>query len=367
MRLERKCKIGVLILALLLMLSFYVGGGRSAVNTVPPAPPWFVPCFKLPDKVDFCGEPVPIAASEDVRERFDREFTIVTQSHAQVYLWLKRKGRYFPGVERMLSRMGLPDDLKYVAVAESDLTPYAVSQVGAVGPWQFMSGTACRYGMICNAQVDDRYDFQKSAGAAFQYLKQLHDMFHSWTLAAAAYNCGEKRLQAAMELDKANSYYNLVLPQETERYVFRIIAIKEVMAHPAQYGYYLPKGFGYPPSSFDRVEVRLPGPMPISAAALSAGLTYRAVKLLNPELISNVIPGGDSTVRVPKGSAEQFSKAVAAWKAAYKPAVLVYKVCRGESLDSIARKFNVTKVQLCKWNHISGNKIRIGRKIKIFR
>ncbi|MGC9195078.1 MAG: transglycosylase SLT domain-containing protein [Syntrophobacteraceae bacterium] len=367
MRLERKCKVGVLILAFVLMLGFYVGGGQSAVNTVPPAPPWFVPCFKLPDKVDFCGEPVPIAASEDVRERFDREFTIVTQSHAQVYLWLKRKERYFPRIEGLLSRMGLPDDLKYVAVAESDLTPYAVSQAGAVGPWQFMSGTACRYGMICNAQVDDRYDFAKAGAAAFQYLKQLHDLFHSWTLAAAAYNCGEKRVQAAMELDKATSYYDLVLPRETERYVFRILAIKEVMTNPAQYGYYLPKGFGYPPASLDRVPVSLPGPMPISAAAEAAGVTYRTVKLLNPELISSVIPGGDCTVRVPKGRAEQFRKGVAAWKAAYKPVVVVYKVCRGESLDSIAHKFNVTKVQLCKWNHIEGNKIRIGREIKIFR
>jgi hypothetical protein len=231
MPLERKCRIGVLLLVVVLMLGFYNGGGRSAVESGPAAPSWFVPCFKLPSKADFCGEAVPMGTS-DVDERFDREFTIVTQSHAQVYLWLKREGRYFPRVEGLLARLGLPSDLKYVAVAESDLMSHVVSAAGAAGPWQLMADTGVRFGITRNAAIDERYDFERSATAAFAYLKHLHDVLHSWTLAAAAYNCGENRLESAMAKDGSQSYYSLVLPQETERYIFRILAIKEVLENP---------------------------------------------------------------------------------------------------------------------------------------
>lgn len=363
---DRTCKVGVLVLVSVLFLGFYGLRSRGAVNSAPPAPSWFVPCFRLPARANFCGEPVPLGSS-DVSERLDREFTIVTQSHAQVYLWLKRERRYFPWVAQTLARMGLPDDLKYVAVAESDLTSRAVSPAGAVGPWQFMAPTACRYGMTCNAEVDDRHDFERSTVSAFEYLKHLHDVFQNWTLAAAAYNCGEKRVEAALAKDGSTSYYDLVLPQETERYVFRILAIKEVLEHPARYGYYLPKGAGYPPVLFSTVRVSLPGPMPILSAAGAAGVTYRAMKLLNPELVSDVIPRGDSTVRVPEGRAGQFTKGVAAWKAAYKPVVLVHQVERGETLESIAHRYSTTRKELCRWNHISGDKIRIGQKLTILR
>lgn len=370
MSLEKKCKVGVLILVLILIVGFYDLRGHSAVNNAPPAPSWYVPCFRLPSKASFCGEPVPLG-SWDVRDRFDREFTIVTQSHAQVYLWLKREQRYFPWLDGMLARMGLPSDLKYVAVAESNLMSYAVSSAGATGPWQFMASTACRYGMTCNSVIDDRYDFEKSATAAFRYLKHLHDVFHNWTLAAAAYNCGEKRIEDAIKLDRSDSYYNLVLPIETERYIFRILAIKQVMEHPEKYGYYLPRGAGYRPIIFSRVRVRLPGPMPIIVAAESAGVTYRAIKVLNPELISDVIPRGNSTVRVPEGRAKRFQRGVAAWKSAwkptYKPAFVVHRVRRGETLDSIARRYHVTRGQLCRWNHITGSKILIGQRLKIHR
>ena len=364
---ERKCRIGVLVLVLFLMLGFYNGGGRSAVQSGPAAAPsWFVPCFKLPVKADFCGEAVPFGSC-DVDERFDREFTIVSQSHAQVDLWLKRKDRYFPWVEGVLSRMGLPSDLKYVAVAESDLMAHVVSPAGAAGPWQLMPDTSVRFGITRSAAVDERYDFEKSATAAFQYLKRLHDLFHNWTLATAAYNCGETRLQTAIEKDKSDSYYSLVLPRETERYVFRIMAIKEVLENPDKYGYYLPKGSGYAPLLFDSVRVTLPGPMPIAVAAEATGTTYRDIKVLNPELISDVVPAGDSTVRVPAGRGKQFEKGVAAWKAARKPLVEVHQVLRGETLDSIARRYNATKVQVCNWNHIAGNRVKIGQKLKILR
>jgi len=366
MMLERKCRLGVLVLVLILMLGFYGAGGRSEVDSRPPAVTWVVPYFEIPGKAELCGEAVPLG-SADVRERFDREFTIVTQSHAQVYLWLKRTERYFPWIEKQLASRGLPDDLKYVAVAESDLIPSAVSHAGAAGPWQFMASTATTYGITQSDAIDERYDFEKSAAAALGYLKDLHEMFGNWTLAIAAFNCGERRIQGEIGKQKANSYYFLKLPQETERYVFRILAIKEVLENPEKYGYHLPRGAGYQPIIFERVRVQLPGPMPIAAAAESTGVTYRELKVLNPCLVSDVIPKGDLTIRVPEGRGKRFDKVVEVWKSTFKPSVLMHKVSRGETLDSIARKYNSTRQQICGWNNIAGNKIRAGQTLKIYR
>ena len=366
MPLERRCRLGVLVLVLILMLGFYGAGGWGGVDSRPPALTWLVPYFGLPEKAELCGEAVPLG-SADVRERFDREFTIVTQSHAQVYLWLKRTERYFPWIEKQLAARGLPDDLKYVAVAESDLMPWAVSHAGAAGPWQFMADTASSYGMTQSAAIDERYDFEKSALAAFGYLKDLHDMFQNWTVAIAAFNCGERRIEVEIGKQKAKSYYFLKLPQETERYVFRILAIKEVLENPEKYGYHLPKGAGYQPIIFERVKVDLPGPMPIAVAAESAGVTYRELKVLNPCLVSDVIPKGDLTIRVPEGRGKRFEKEVEVWKSTFKPSVLVHKVSRGDTLDSIALKYNATRQQICIWNNIAGNKIRVGQTLKIYR
>ncbi len=366
MPLERRCRLGVLVLVVILMLGFYGAGGWGGVDSRPPAVSWVVPYFGLPEKAELCGEAAPLG-SADVRERFDREFTIVAHGHAQVYLWLKRTERYFPWIEKQLASRGLPDDLKYVAVAESDLIPCAVSPAGAAGPWQFMANTAACYGITQSAAIDERYDFEKSAVGAFGYLKDLHDKFQNWTVAIAAYNCGERRIEVEIRKQNASSYYFLKLPQETERYVFRILAIKEVLENPEKYGYQLPRGAGYQPLIFERVKVDLPGPMPIAVAAQSAGVTYRELKVLNPCLVSDVIPKGDLAIRVPEGRGKRFEKEVEAWKSTFKPSVLVHKVLRGDTLDSIARKYNSTRQQVCIWNNIAGNKIRVGQTLKIYR
>jgi len=177
-----------------------------------------VPYFSMPQQSDLCGEPVPLQI-EDVRERFDREFTLVVYNHAQVYLWLKRKERFFPSLERQLAQQKLPDDLKYVAVAESDLLAHAKSPAGAVGPWQFISTTGAHYGLDQTHLVDERHDFDKSTLSAFRYLQDLRNQFQNWTVAIAAYNCGERRMQDEMRKQKVNDYYSLKLPLETERYV----------------------------------------------------------------------------------------------------------------------------------------------------
>ncbi len=366
MPLERKCRLGVLVIVSMLMIGFYGAGSWGGVDLRTPVPVFNVPYFELPEMAELCGEAVPLGSS-DVRERFDREFTIVVESHAQVYLWLKRAERYFPWIEKQLASRGLPDDLKYLAVAESDLMNSAVSHAGAAGPWQFMSNTAGNYGITQSTAIDERYDFEKAASAAFRYLKDLHDSFQNWTLAIAAYNCGQQRVWGEIGKQKCSSYYFVKLPQETERYVFRILAIKEVLGDPEKYGYHLPNGAGYKPIIFERVRVSLPGPMPICSAAESAGITYRELKVLNPSFVSDVIPKGDFTIRVPEGRGKKFEREVEVWKSAYKPTFLVHKVSRGETLGLIARKYNLTGQQICGWNKISGNKVRVGQTLKIYR
>ncbi|MEM5790068.1 MAG: transglycosylase SLT domain-containing protein, partial [Syntrophobacteraceae bacterium] len=300
-------------------------------------------------------------------ERFDREFTSIVYSHGKVFLWLKRTERYFPWIEKQLAAKGLPDDLKFVAVAESDLMSAAVSSAGAAGPWQFMPQTAQSYGMSQTAAVDERYDFESAGNGAFKYLKNLHGLFQNWALAIAAYNCGENRVQDELRKQKASSYYSLKLPNETERYVFRILAIKEVLSNPEKYGYVLPKGAGYRPIITEKVALSLPGPLPLTTAADAAGISYREFKMLNPFLTATVIPAGNITVRVPEGKGKEFDKKIGALKAELKPAFVVHKVAKGETLDAIARRYKISGGDLCQWNKIRDKKIRSGQLLKIYR
>lgn len=362
---ERKCRITILILVLMLWSGFTSSGSLGGVDPKP-TPVFIVPYFNLPDHAELCGEEVPLKTA-DVRERFDREFTLIVHSHAQVYLWLKRAERYFPWIEKQLREKGLPDDLKFVAVAESDLMHGALSSAGAAGPWQFMSGTASSYGMNQSGTVDERYDFEISASGAFKYLSNLYGQFKNWSLAIAAYNCGEKRVQDEIRRQRVQSYYLLKLPKETERYIFRILAIKEVLSNPEKYGYYLPKGAGYPVIMVEKVNISLPGPIPVSAAAEAAGITYREFKLLNPCFISDMVSKGSMTVKVPEGKGKEFEKRIEVLKAQYKPVLVMHRVAKGETVDGIAHRYDTSSQNVCEWNRITGNKIRPGQVLKIYK
>ncbi|MEN6437653.1 MAG: transglycosylase SLT domain-containing protein [Syntrophobacter sp.] len=363
---ERTCRAGILFLIVVLWLGFSGGGSWGGVESAAPRAIMVVPYFSIPDKMELCGEPVPLESS-DIRERFDREFTSIVYSHGKVYLWLKRMDRYFPWIEKQLAARGLPDDLKYVAVAESDLMISAVSSAGAAGPWQFMAQTAQQFGMSQSATVDERYDFETSALGAFKYLKNLNGEFQNWALAIAAYNCGEKRVQDEIRRQKSNSYYLLKLPNETERYVFRILAIKEILRNPAKYGYNVPKGSGYQPIIVEKVPINLPGPVSITTVAEAAGITYREMKMLNPFLISDIVPGGGITIRVPEGKGREFEKKIEALKSEIKPPFVLHKVGRGDTLDAIARRYKTSSHDICIWNKISDKKVRFGQMLKIYK
>ena len=195
-----------------------------------------------------CGEEVPIS-NPDVFQRLDRELIGNAYQHGAMMLQLKRSGSYFPVFESILAEHGIPDDMKYLAVAESALASTAVSSAKAKGLWQFMEGTAKEYGLEVNAQVDERMHTEKSTRAACRMLRSLYNKFGSWSAAAAAYNMGAGGLNRDQTAQQVANYYDTHLNHETSRYVFRIIAIKDIMENPEAYGFFIESKDKYPPIS----------------------------------------------------------------------------------------------------------------------
>ena len=238
---------------------------------------------EFPDNLTFMGEPVPIH-NFDVREALDRELQVNRLWHSQTILLLKRTNRYFPIIEPILKQYNVPDDLKYIAVIESALTN-AVSPSGAKGFWQFLQGTAGDFGLEVNDEVDERYNLEKSTVAAVRYFKKMKDKFGSWTMSAAAYNVGRTNLIKFSSQQKSGNYYDLVLGEETERYVFRAIAVKQIFENPQKYGFYIPDSNLYKPLPYKTVVVDTAIP-DIADFARAQGTNYKMLKVLNPWLRS---------------------------------------------------------------------------------
>ncbi|MDY8137223.1 lytic transglycosylase domain-containing protein [Aquimarina sp. 2201CG5-10] len=189
----------------------------------------------MPDNLNFSGELVPVE-NPDIRERMDRELLVNTYWQSNGLLLFKRANKFFPIIEPILKEEGVPDDFKYLAVIESSLTQ-AVSPARATGFWQILKGTAKEYGLEVNANVDERYHIEKSTRVACKYLKKAKERFGSWTLAAAAYNAGSAGVNKRLTKQNVKTYYDLLLGQETGRYVFRIVAVKEILSNPKKYGF----------------------------------------------------------------------------------------------------------------------------------
>lgn len=231
--------------------------------------------------LNFCGEKVPLNLA-DVHERFDKELTINKNLHSSTELVMKRANKMFPVMEPILKKYGVPDDFKYLAVIESKLEN-AVSPAGARGIWQFMPATAKEYGMEVNDFVDERYHLEKSTEAACKYLLAAKQKFGSWTLAAASYNGGMGGVTKQQERQKITDYYDLLLTEETSRYVFRIIAMKEIMQNPAKYGYDIPQNELYKMISAKKVEVNT-SIENLADWAIEQGINYKILKVHNPWL-----------------------------------------------------------------------------------
>jgi soluble lytic murein transglycosylase-like protein len=268
-----------------------------------------VHAFELPASMRYAGESVPLGRW-DVAERLEREFLLSLGNPAQVVLWLKRSARYFPYIERELARAGLPDDLKYVAVIESALLPGAYSHASALGIWQFITATARRYGLAVTSGWDERRNPERSTAAALAYLRELRQRFGDWPLALAGYNTGEGRIEQAMRHQGVSTYYQLALSEETERYVFRVLAAKLILAEPEGHGFEVPHERRYRPHDGDVVTIDLRDRMAVTELARRAGSFYRELKALNPEIVDEWLGKGRYAIRVPKGHGPAFRAAL---------------------------------------------------------
>lgn len=239
----------------------------------------------LPGHADFAGEPVPLYRA-DVQEAMRKELIVNTYLHSRTLQVLKNLPRMFSRIEPILKSQGVPDDFKYLAVIESDLNPLAVSPSGAVGVWQFLAATGKEGGLEVNDEVDERYNVERATVAACKYLKKAYAKFGSWTLAAAAYNAGNRMVQKQIDTQRETNYYSLLLGEETERYVFRILAMKQILNQPSMYNFAPPAA--YPVEKV--VVVRITGAVADWAVfAHGQGITYKTLKRFNPWLRKNAL------------------------------------------------------------------------------
>lgn len=234
----------------------------------------------LPPAIELAGEAVPLQRN-DVSEALRKELIVNTYLHSHTLQILRKAPKFFRTIEPILKENGIPDDFKYLAVIESRLEPLIVSPAGAVGIWQLMKGTAQDLKLEINNEIDERYHLEKATRAACDYLKKAYEKFGSWTLAAASYNAGFNMLSKQMKLQQQTDYYNLLLGEETERYVFRILALKQIMTQPELYHFSLPE-----PSPYEEVEtIEVKESVKDWAEfAKQQGITYKTLKRFNPWL-----------------------------------------------------------------------------------
>lgn len=262
----------------------------------------------MPQNLEFAGEMVPIE-NPDIYERMDKELLVNTYWQSNALLLIKRAHKYFPIIEPILKANGVPDDFKYLAVIESGLTQ-VVSPAGAVGFWQIMEGTGKDFKLEINDNVDERYNIEKSTQVACDYLKQSKAKFGTWTMAAAAYNAGNAGVMRQLDRQDASNYYDLLLGEETGRYVFRILALKEILKNPIQYGFNIEEEHLYKniPSYNVKVDTSVKD---FPAFARKFDINYKILKIHNPwlrEAFLNNKSGKLYEIQIPEKGVYKFSK-----------------------------------------------------------
>jgi membrane-bound lytic murein transglycosylase D len=308
------CLILVVILSILAIVFIFqafglkeVGGDndikRPDRRQIPP-----VYNVLIPKKLNFCGEPVPMDMFL-VREFLERELTSNSYFHSSTLMLFKRANRWFPIIETILEKNNIPLDFKYLAVIESNLEN-SVSPAGAAGFWQILPTTAREYGLEVNNGIDERYHLEKATEVACKYLQKSFDNYGSWTLAAAAYNAGNTKITKSLSEQLVDNYYDLLLNQETERYIFRILAIKTIFENPKQYGFYFENRELFPPIPTRNIEVNQTIPSLFNFAQENK-ITYKVLKYFNPWLRKESLPNNSKKtyyIKVPLEGYTNYSK-----------------------------------------------------------
>ncbi len=287
------------IFSMLVYMSYATEPTTEEINSTTNLPQ-IVRAPNINKQFDWSGEIVPFTA--DAKERLDRELLSNSYYHSSMIQNLKLANRYFPMVEQVLREKGIPEDFKYLAVAESGLRN-VVSPARAKGLWQFMKPSAKERGLEVNEEIDERYHVQKSTMAAAEYLLYLHKRFGTWTNAAAAYNMGPTAFARQQKKQKQTNYYDLNLNHETMRYVFRLVAIKEIMTTPENFGFYVSPEEKYPPLN-DYYEVLVEKSVASwGSFATEHGVTYRELKRYNPWLRDDhlTVIKNKYQIKIPRG------------------------------------------------------------------
>ena len=335
--------------------------------------------LSISDNLTFAGEKVPIT-DFDVKERYDRELLTNVYWQSQTLLILKRANRFFPSIQSILKKNNIPDDFKYISLAESGLQN-VVSPSGAAGFWQLLEKTAKSYGLEITDEVDERYHFEKSTEVACKYFNEAHKEFNDWALVAASYNMGIDGLKKQLQSQGVNNYYDLYLNTETSRYVLRTLALKEVLEHPSQFGFNFNRKQLY--DFIPTIKVKVTSTIPdLAKFALDNGANYKLLKILNPWLRKSTLTVANSKtyfICLPKDKVIQtaiFEKITndtidlvnTHFKVAEEDAFSLFEhtIEKGESIQSLAKKYNVSVSDLRKWNNMSSSdQVKTGSIIKI--
>jgi hypothetical protein len=265
---------------------------------------------EIPDSLEFAGENVPLM-NFDTRESLDRELLVNTYFHSQTLLYIKKAPRYFPVIVPILKAHNIPEDFKYMPLVESGLSN-AISPANAVGYWQLLRGTAIENGLEVNSEVDERYHLEKSTVAACKYLLKSYEKYQNWTMVAASYNNGRRGVDRQIERQKEKNYYDLLLNEETSRYMFRLLALKMILEEPEKYGFHFDKKDLYEP--LESYEVVVDSSVTSFADfAKSYHTNYKILKFLNPWLRENYLTNRERKpyrIRIPEPDArtQEFEK-----------------------------------------------------------
>ena len=314
--------------------------------------------INLPYQISFAEEIVPMHKF-DIQERLDKELLTNTYWQSKTILLIKRSNKYLPIIEKILKEEKIPDDFKYLAVAESGLENLT-SPAGAKGIWQFLKKTGLEYGLEINNEIDERYHLEKATRAACKYLRKAYDKLGSWTLAAAAYNMGIHGIHKAIELQKVTNYYDLMLNNETYRYVFRILAIKEIITNFKEYGFIINENdFYIRPKVFTvNVDTAIKN---VADFALKMNVNYKLIKQFNPWILTNTISNTKKKNYILKIPNNNYSNS-------NKTDTLIY-ICKAkDNLFEIARKYDITVENLLLWNQlVPSKKLKKNQKIIIIK
>lgn len=347
--------------------------------------------LNFPKNLNFAGEKVP-AHDILVRESFDREILVNTYWQSNALLMHKRANRWFPVIEPILKKHGIPDDFKYVAIVESGLTN-SVSPQQATGYWQIIASTAEMYGLEVSEEVDERYNVELATEAACKYFKEAYRKFGNWTLAAASYNIGMGGLEGHLKRQKVSTYYDLLLNEETSRYVFRILAVKELISKPEEYGFKLRKRDLYPPIPTYKIYVDS-SITDLADFAIKQGVNYKILKIFNPWLRRSYLTNPQKkkyAITLPKkeyltssfdeeatGAFDSIAPGDSAEGHIYMGPVMhevdtsadkptVHIVKEGETAALIAKQYNVDESKLRLWNKLPDKeKLKPGQELVIF-